>query len=132
METSTARRFERACTDLIADLRNDGLQMDNVFRATAFGRFQDELKAVRAVIDQPHTLQRLYESEINFSITTFWDDGFEVKLGDHMNGFKAETNVRTFAEALSWLDREARKAYPNSVYAVGRADSSTTPEGDHV
>jgi hypothetical protein len=31
--------------------------------------------------------QQLYDNEINFSLNTFWDAGFEVKLGDRMNGF---------------------------------------------
>jgi hypothetical protein len=62
--------------------------------------------------------QRLYDSEINFSITTFWDGGFTVKIGDDMNGFAAEETVRTYAEALEWLDATARARYPRSRYAV--------------
>ena len=57
--------------------------------------------------------QRLYDSEINFSLTCFWDGGFDVKLGDTMNGFRAETNVQTYVEALAWLDQEARRQSPH-------------------
>ena len=64
--------------------------------------------------------QRLYDSEINFSISCFWDGGFDVKLGDDMNGVHAETQVRTFADAIAWLDQEARKRYPISLYATGK------------
>jgi len=66
------------------------------------------------------TLQRLYDSEINFSISCFWDGGFTVKLGDEMNGFDAETSVMTFGDAVAWLDRTARERYPESLYATGQ------------
>lgn len=62
--------------------------------------------------------QLLYDSEINFSISTFWDAGFDVKLGDDMNGFQAETQVRTIAEAEEWLAATARQHYPDSVFAA--------------
>jgi hypothetical protein len=32
-------------------------------------------------------MQRLYDSEINAVMSSFYDDGFYVKLGDEMNGF---------------------------------------------
>lgn len=64
-------------------------------------------------------LDRLYESEINFSISCFWDNNIDVKLGDEMNGFAAESNVKSAAEAAEWLDREARRLYPDSTYAHG-------------
>jgi hypothetical protein len=35
-------------------------------------------------------LQQLYDSEINVWVTSFYDDGFYVRLGDEMNGFVAE------------------------------------------
>ncbi len=31
--------------------------------------------------------QALYDSKINFTISTFWDGGFTWKLGDELNGF---------------------------------------------
>jgi hypothetical protein len=62
-------------------------------------------------------LKDLYDSEINFSIVTFWDAGFNVKLGDQINGFEAETTVYTFAEAVEWLRAAAVEAYPESVFA---------------
>lgn len=64
--------------------------------------------------------QRLYSSEINFSVSCFWDGRFDVKLGDDMNGFKAEANLDTYVEVLAWLDKEARLKYPNSFYATGK------------
>lgn len=67
-------------------------------------------------------IQKLYDSEINVSISSFWDAGFDVKLGDDMNGFVAETQVKTFAEVEAWLDQEVRKRYPGSVYAQAVAN----------
>ena len=33
----------------------------------------------------------LYDSEINVSLSWFWDAGFTVKIGDDVNGFVAQT-----------------------------------------
>jgi hypothetical protein len=60
----------------------------------------------------------LYASEINVSIciSSFWDAGWEVKLGDTLQGFKVE---RTFAnaeldKAAQWLAEQACVHYPES------------------
>ena len=37
------------------------------------------------------------------SISWLWDGGIDVKLGDALNGYKAEGKVSTFAEAATWL-----------------------------
>lgn len=60
--------------------------------------------------------QELYDSEINFSVSCFWDGGFTVKLGDTMNGWKAEADVKTWHEVNNWLRAEAIKAYPGSQF----------------
>lgn len=88
--------------------------------------FADLGRAVRAS-DIP---QRLYDSEINFSISCFWDGGFGVKLGDEMNGFDAATQVQTFQEALCWLDQEARRRYPDSLYVTGRYPEGWRQDGE--
>ena len=64
------------------------------------------------------TIEALYESEINCSVTTFWDAGIDVKLGDEMNGFVAEKECKTASEAAEFQDREARKQFPDSAYAL--------------
>jgi hypothetical protein len=74
--------------------------------------------------------QRLYNSEINFSISCFWDGRFDVKLGDTMNGFTAEANVDTYSEALAWLDQEARKQYPDSQYVTGKRPAGWREDGE--
>jgi hypothetical protein len=62
-------------------------------------------------------LQDLYDSEINFTIVTFWDAGFEVKLGDQLNGFAATGWVNNFSEAVEWLRLRTIAEYPESVFA---------------
>ena len=59
----------------------------------------------------------LYASEINASISWIWDGGIDVKLGDALNGFKAEGKVGTFAEAAVWLREEACALYPDNEFA---------------
>ncbi len=61
--------------------------------------------------------QLLYESEINFSISCFWDGGFEVKLGDELNGIVAQTRVDKWDELERWLRSEALRQYPESQFA---------------
>jgi hypothetical protein len=64
-------------------------------------------------------LDKLYDSEINFEVSAFWDNGIDVKLGDEMNGYAAESSVRTSEEAAEWLDQQARLHFPASKYATG-------------
>jgi hypothetical protein len=63
----------------------------------------------------------LYASEINVSIciSSRCDDGWEVKLGDTVQGFKVE---KTFAnaeldKAAQWLAEQACVHYPESNFA---------------
>jgi len=65
-------------------------------------------------------IDALYESEINCSISGFWDAGFTVKLGYELNGFLAEKDCKNSSEAAEFLDQSAREHYPGSVYALGR------------
>jgi hypothetical protein len=67
-------------------------------------------------------MKNLYASEINFSISCFWDGGFDVKLGDDFNGVKAEGNFMTLDEAAAFLDRQARIHCPESAYALGKLE----------
>src|SRR5260370_42326310 len=48
-------------------------------------------------------LQRIYDSEMNVSISWLWDGGIDVKLGDEMNGYDAEASLLTVPEILPWL-----------------------------
>ena len=61
--------------------------------------------------------QDLYDSEINITVSTFWDGGYDVKLGDHINGFVAESNFDRIGMVESWLISAAIEHYPKSAFA---------------
>jgi hypothetical protein len=61
--------------------------------------------------------QGLYESEINFTVSAFWDCGFRWSLGDPLNGFIAEGSAPTFEQAVSDLAQTAIERFPNSAFA---------------
>ncbi len=61
--------------------------------------------------------QDLYDSEINFEIEPFWDGGFYVRIGDHINGYKAEGDCQSYVEALEQLRDWGIIHYPNSDFA---------------
>ena len=63
-------------------------------------------------------LQRLYDSEINFEVAGFCDAGFDVRLGDALNGFIAESKVETWAEVEAWLRDQALTHFPDSKFAL--------------
>jgi hypothetical protein len=58
-------------------------------------------------------------AKINATVSSFYDDGFYVKLGDEMNGFRAEGRCATWAEVEEWLAAMARIHYPTSAFARG-------------
>ncbi len=63
-------------------------------------------------------LQKLYHSEINFRIHTFWDAGFEVELGDPLNGIKWTGNGDNLILAVNKLAQAAIEFYPHSEFAA--------------
>ena len=62
-------------------------------------------------------LQDIYDSEINVEISTFWDDGYTVKLGDHINGYKAEGSFDRWGQVEPWLTEKVIEHYPDSLFA---------------
>jgi hypothetical protein len=62
-------------------------------------------------------LDDLYGSEINCGIQSFWDGHWSAWLGDDMNGRVVAEHALKFDEIATWLDKQARKFYPNSTYA---------------
>ena len=58
-------------------------------------------------------LQDLYNSEINFEISTFWDGGFDWRLGDSMNGFSAKGSADTLELAAGEIVEAAISKYPD-------------------
>jgi hypothetical protein len=65
----------------------------------------------------PSILQGLYESEINFTVSAFWDCGFRWSVGDPLNGFVAEGSAQTFEWAVSDLAQATVEHFPNSAFA---------------
>ena len=61
-------------------------------------------------------MDKLYDSEINFRISTFWDGGFDVFIGDEINGYKEQRTVRDWEAVEDTLHLLAMKHYPNSEY----------------
>ncbi len=55
-------------------------------------------------------MQAIYDMEINCQINSFWDGGFYVTFGDHINGWKTqEENFETYQEAVDWIYEQALK-----------------------
>jgi hypothetical protein len=63
-------------------------------------------------------LRDLYESEINYSVSCLWDGGYDVRLGDDLNGWDAEvTGLHSWRDIADWLKDSAIKLYPDSTFA---------------
>jgi hypothetical protein len=76
-------------------------------------------------------LQRLYDSEVNFRLAGFYDAGFDVQLGDALNGFIAEGKVETWAEVEAWLRSDVLFVFTSSLCPSQPLGSSTVqPERD--
>ena len=73
-------------------------------------------------------LQKIYDSEINLSISWMWDAGFDLKLGDEFGGFVEEGQVGSVADILPWLQEAIAKRYSTSQYHVERLGGTFTPE----
>ena len=63
-------------------------------------------------------LQKIHDSEINVEIAWLWDGGIDVRLGDKMNGYLAEQNVKAASEIVPWLQEAIAHFYPSSEYAT--------------
>lgn len=64
------------------------------------------------------TLQQMYDSELNFQVSSFWDAGFSAKLGDDHNGFIwEEGQFETLPLAVEALVKAVLDAYPASTFA---------------
>ena len=61
--------------------------------------------------------QDLHDSEINARIDWFYDCGFNVSLGDSLNGYKARAIRLSWEEVERWLTEKAIEHYPLSAFA---------------
>jgi hypothetical protein len=64
-------------------------------------------------------MMQLYWSEINCGVSSFWDGGWDVWIGDEMNGIKSKTGFdrSNLHLAAVWLINEAVRLYPKSLLA---------------
>ena len=62
-------------------------------------------------------LQMLYDSEINFELSCFWNGGFIWKLGDSANGYPAGGHADSVSEAIARLRDAALTHFPQSDFA---------------
>ena len=58
----------------------------------------------------------LYDSEINFQISCFWDGLIDWKLGDTLNGYHAQGKAETVAKAIEALKEAAVCHFPESQF----------------
>ena len=67
--------------------------------------------------DLDQVLADLYAAEINIQISSFWDCGYSLALGDEMNGFKARGHVDRLSDAGQWFIDNGVMWYPKSPFA---------------
>ena len=64
-------------------------------------------------------LQRIYDSEINVRIECLWDGGWQVAIGDEMNGLiKHDGSIKNAEGIISALQALIREHHPKSAYAL--------------
>jgi hypothetical protein len=76
------------------------------------------------------TLQRLYDSEINFEVSGFYASGFDVRLGDYFKGFLAHGKANTWTEVEAWLREQALAHFPDSKFAQDESRAAPAHLGD--
>jgi hypothetical protein len=63
-------------------------------------------------------LEDLATSDIPFSIICLGNAGFDVRLGNEMEGWKEINNFSDITEAILWLKGAAIRNYANSYFAA--------------
>lgn len=58
-------------------------------------------------------IQAVYDMEINAKIGWFWDGGYEVIFGDHINGYGEQMGFERLEDAADWLYQQALKKIVN-------------------
>ena len=71
-------------------------------------RNPNALRVGRSLSD---VLKLLYDHEINVAMSSFWDGGWLVQIGDESNGFRSSQNFRDedFGAIPDWLWTEAQR-----------------------
>jgi hypothetical protein len=58
-------------------------------------------------------LKKLYDKEINCSVSSFWDGQWHVQIGDETNGFKAEAHEVRIEDIAQALIDMAKETHPH-------------------
>lgn len=61
-------------------------------------------------------LKRIGKSEINFSISYFYDEQWEFRLGDELNGYTYLASFHSIESGMNHLIQEIIKQFPDSDY----------------
>jgi len=61
-------------------------------------------------------LQKIYDSEINLSISWEWDGGIVIRIGDEMNGFSEPIGVDKMSEIVPKLREVLKEEAKSSTY----------------
>ena len=61
-------------------------------------------------------LERIAKSEINFSISYFYDNCWRFKLGDDLNGFTWTADYTSIRRGINALVQEIIRQFPTSEY----------------
>lgn len=67
-------------------------------------------------------LDRFYKEEINVTISSFFDGGWDFKIGDPLNGFQEESNHLRIPEGIEFLEawlKDYRKKRRASIVSEG-------------
>lgn len=103
-----------------AYLKNDGsFRLDH---KSPTGYSWDAISHIMLFSLPPHPeeqgiIQGVYNSEINGSINWFWDGGFDISLGDEMNGVVSKHNVDTWEEVEEWFKEKVQEHYSDSEFS---------------
>ena len=63
-------------------------------------------------------LEDLHTSDIPFSLVCLGNAGFDVRLGNEIEGWKEIKNFTDITEAIDWLKGAAVRSYPRSYFAT--------------
>jgi hypothetical protein len=73
-------------------------------------------------LDLGAELKKIYDNQINVSISLCRDSGITVRLGDDTSGYRAEEVVGSLGEAILWFQEAIAYFYATSNYARSLPD----------
>ncbi len=68
-------------------------------------------------MEKHEVFQALYDSEINFNVSCFWDGGFDWAIGDLANGWRKMGHANTWNGVAHALAHAACERWPESDFA---------------